>query len=258
METSILSSLGAGSGIDSAKLVGDLVGAARSPRQKSIDARDVSNSARLTTIGQLSSGISTFADGARTRLRTLADADIPSFVEDLVAAFNDLRGQLSAASQPGAALAGDAGARSFARALSALTGTPVDGTSLRLVDLGISTARDGTLVLDATKLAARITADLPGVRSLLGVGSLAPTGIAAALQTLKVAMTGSQGALAQSRTIYNRAAATITRDRERLQSDMTTLTDRLTRSFSAMDRQVAVIKASQAYLTQQVAIWTSR
>ena len=261
MTDSILTTLGAGSGIDTGKLVTDLVGAARSPRQKSIDARETVNTARLTGLATLASAATTLADGARTRLHALADADVPAFVEDLVTALNDLRGQLGDATRVGATgiagpLSGDAGARALARTLSGFAGATVPDSSLRLTDIGIATARDGTLTLDSAKLAGAIAADPVKVKQLLGVGTVAPTGIGATLQAVKTAMTGTLGALTVSKGIYTRAAAAIRRDRTRLDTDMTTLGDRLTKSYAAMDKQIAAIKASQAYLTQQVAVWT--
>ena len=262
MADSVLTTLGAGSGIDTRKLVADLTAATRQPRERVIVARETANTARLGALAQLSSGVTTIADSARTRLRTLADADVPTFVEDLVGALNELRDQLNTATQANAGstapLGADNGARALARALGGFVGAAVAGSSLRLTDLGVATARDGTLTLDSARLAASIATDPAAVKALLGVGSAAPTGLGSALQTLKTTMTGSRGVLGQSKSVYARATAAITRDRARLDTDMATMTDRLTTSFSAMDRQVAAIKASQAYLTQQVAMWTAQ
>ena len=263
MTDSVLTTLGVGSGIDTRKLTADLVSSARSGRQTAIDTRAVTNAARLGALSTLSSDLKTLAEGTATRLRTLADADIVSFVDDLVEATNSLRGQLNAATRVGAlggaggSLTGDAGARALGRALSSLAGTTVVGTTTlsRLADIGISTARDGTLSVDHAKLASLIASDLPGVKALLGVGTPVATGIARALADMRTAMTGPQGSLTRSKSVYDRATTAIVRDRARLDGDMTTLNDRLVGSFTAMDKQVALIKASQAYLTQQIAAW---
>ena len=260
MVDSVITTLGAGSGIDTRRLVSDLTAATRQPRERAIVAREAANGARIGILAQLSSSVTTIADSARTRLRTLADIDLPSFVEDLVGALNELRLQINGAtrSTPGvnAPLAADNGVRTLARAVGALVGGAVAGSTLRMSDLGIATARDGTLTLDNARLAAALAVDPVAVKTLLGVGTPVPTGLGATLQSLKFAMTGNVGVLAQSKAIYTRASTAIVRDRERLDTDMATMTARLTTSFVAMDRQVAVVKASQAYLTQQVAMWT--
>ncbi len=263
MIDSVLTTLGVGSGIDTRKLTADLVASARAGRQTAIDTRAASNSARLGALATLSSDLKTVAEGTATRVRTLADGDIVSFVDDLVESVNSLRGQLNDATRVGAlgeaggSLTGDAGARALGRALSSLAGTSIAGTTTiaRLADIGISTARDGTLSVDHARLASVIASDLPGVKALLGVGTPVATGIARTLAELRTAMTGTQGALTRSKSVYDRASAAIVRDRTRLDSDMTALNDRLVGSFTAMDKQVALIKASQAYLTQQIAAW---
>ena len=263
---SILSNFGAGSGIDTKALVTNLTGATRAPRQSAINARSSTNTARLSAIAALSSSLTAVATSTTTRARTLADADVTTFVEDLVGAVNEMRGALNDATRAATAggsagtLNGDSGGRALARGLSALAGTRVTGATTfeRLSDIGVSTARDGSLTLDAAKLSAAITADPAAVKALLGIGANATTGIGRTLTTLRDAMVGSTGALTASKTGYGRAATAIAKQQARLDTDMTVLTDRLTKSFSAMDRQVATIKASQAYISQTVASWTAQ
>ena len=263
MTDSVLTTLGVGSGIDTRKLTADLVASARAGRQTAIDTRAATNSARLGALATLWSDLRNVAEGTGTRLRTLADTDIVSFVDDLVESLNSLRGQLTEATRTGlpgevsGSLTGDAGARALGRALSALAGSNVAGTTTfaRLADIGISTARDGTLSIDHAKLASVIASDLPGVKALLGVGTPVATGVARTLAELRAAMTGTAGALTRSKSVYDRASAAIVRDRAKLDGDMTALNDRLVGNFTAMDKQVALIKASQAYLTQQIAAW---
>ena len=264
-DASILSSLGAGSGIDTRALVGNLTAATRQPRQQAIDAKGAVNTARLSAIASLSSSLTTIASSVTSRARTLADADLTTFVEDLVGALNELRGGLAEATRAATAggqagaLNGDGGARTLARSLSSLAGASVPGatTYVRLSDVGVSTARDGSLSLDPAKLSAAIAADPAAVKALLGVGANVTTGIGRVLTTLRDAAVGANGALTLSKAGYGRAQTAIARQQAKLDTDMSVLSDRLTRSFSAMDRQVATIKASQAYITQTVAMWTA-
>lgn len=265
-EMSILSSFGAGSGIDTKALVGNLTAATRTPRQAAINERSSTNTARLSAIAALSSSLTAVASSTTTRARTLADADITTFAEDLVGAINEMRGALNDATRAATvggsagALNGDGGGRALARSLSSLAGTSVVGATTypRLSDIGVSTARDGSLVLDPARLSAALTADPAAVKALLGIGANATTGIGRTLTKLRDAMVGSNGALTASKIGYGRAATAIAKTQAKLDGDMTLLSDRLTRSFSAMDRQVASIKASQAYITQTVDSWSSR
>ena len=63
MSTSIVSSLGAGSGIDTTKLVSQLVETERAPRQKAIDQRAEQLSVQISGYGQLKSSLSELESG---------------------------------------------------------------------------------------------------------------------------------------------------------------------------------------------------
>lgn len=61
MVTSIASSLGIGAGFDTAKLIEDLAAAARAPKDKMLKARETANSSQISTIGNLTGAIDSFA-----------------------------------------------------------------------------------------------------------------------------------------------------------------------------------------------------
>lgn len=63
----ISNTLGVGSGIDTQKLVSDLVAAQRAPRDRAVADRTQRNQARISALGQLRAGLSSFA-GALTSL----------------------------------------------------------------------------------------------------------------------------------------------------------------------------------------------
>jgi flagellar hook-associated protein 2 len=64
--TSIASSLGIGSGIDTASLIDQLDKAAREPKEAAIKAREDANSAKISSLGQAASGIDAFANALST------------------------------------------------------------------------------------------------------------------------------------------------------------------------------------------------
>jgi flagellar hook-associated protein 2 len=66
--SSILTSLGAGSGIDTASLVSSLVAATREPRQAAITSQQTLNTARISALASASSSLDTFADALKNVL----------------------------------------------------------------------------------------------------------------------------------------------------------------------------------------------
>src|SRR3546814_18046321 len=61
VSSSILTALGAGSGIDTASLVSSLVSATKEPRQAAITNRQTLNSARISALASASSSLDPFA-----------------------------------------------------------------------------------------------------------------------------------------------------------------------------------------------------
>lgn len=64
--TSIASTLGIGSGIDTAALIDQLDEASRSPKEAAIKAREEANTAKISALGQAASGINAFANALST------------------------------------------------------------------------------------------------------------------------------------------------------------------------------------------------
>ena len=60
--SSILSALGANSGIDTSALVTSLVSATRDPRQSAITTQQTTNNARISALASAISSLDTFAD----------------------------------------------------------------------------------------------------------------------------------------------------------------------------------------------------
>ncbi|MDB5713229.1 MAG: hypothetical protein JWO15_626 [Sphingomonadales bacterium] len=251
--TSILSALGAGAGVDSKALVAELAASARENRDKTLLAKTVSNTAKISALASIGSALTEFATAfdIDAQDETVSTAKL---LNEFVAGFNQVRGLIAGALVPGT-LQGDAGLRAAASALSRLPLAPLTGgaTARSLNDLGIATNRDGTLRIDRAKLNAAIAADPVGVRAMLTAAGGLDTGLTA----VRDMVTAKGGALDSSTARYTRVATGLAKEQARIESDSTRLIDRLTLSFSQMDRQVAMIKASQSYLTQQIAAWNS-
>ncbi|MDB5714347.1 MAG: hypothetical protein JWO15_1744 [Sphingomonadales bacterium] len=258
--TSITNALGTGAGIDSKAVVAELAAAAREGPDKALTAQVTSNTAKISGLASIGATLAEFADAFDTDAQddTITTAKL---INEFVTGLNQLRTLINTSMTPGAtpdvsgALLGDSGVRAVASALSKLPSLALAGgaTAQTLAGLGISTNRDGTLTINRVKMNAAIAADPTGIRTMLTAAGGLDAGLAAA----RDAVMASGGPLDLSTARYTRVAITLTAAQEKVNTDNTKLIDRLTTSFALMDRQVALIKASQAYLTQQIAAWNN-
>lgn len=144
-----------------------------------------------------------------------------------------------------AALNGDAAPRSI---LSSLRNA-ISGSYAELSALGLKTATDGTLSLDATKFDAAIAADPTAANRLLGDAGSLGTGLRATLTGLI-----GTGGLLESRTAsLNERLKQIERQRESFDVRISNIESTYRRQFSALDTLVTQLGATQTFLTQQFA-----
>lgn len=269
---------------------------------------------------------------------TRPTAAIAGAVSDFVGAYNALKTQLDAAvatSGTAGAFAGNSAIRSMQRQLAQLSATMLNssGGPSTLAEIGVSTNRDGSLVLDAARLARAQASDPDGVEALFNPIQHGSNPLIRVASTLGAAKPGTYalanivaaaGGNAASGTIAgvagvgagsklyasvassasglvieadgDVASATVTIDpglggalkamrdslrasgglldtvgsglksektrladaRAKLESQQDAYKTQLTKSFSTMDTRVAAYKATQSYLTQQIAIWTNK
>ncbi|MDX3885716.1 MULTISPECIES: flagellar filament capping protein FliD [Sphingomonas] len=103
-------------------------------------------------------------------------AAISQAVSDFVAAYNELKSMLDAATAAGAgALRGDVGLREMQRQLAKLPTTVLSsaGGPATLAEIGVRTQRDGTLAVDGARLASILASDPDGVEALFNPGQTA-------------------------------------------------------------------------------------
>jgi flagellar hook-associated protein 2 len=261
MDISIASSLGIGSGINTRTLVRDLAANARELREGQIVARERSNGARISVVAQLKSSLDALANDYADSAGATAQADLKKLMTSFVSGFNLLRGALSEAARAGSAsvesgpLSGDTAGRALGSAMARLPQTELatSGTYRTLSDIGIGVTRTGTLALDGAKFDAALTAQPAEVAALL----TGTTGLPKALTDLSTSMSASGGALGSATLRYERIGKDIARARVRMEDDSAKLVERLTKSFTGMDLQVARLNAVKAYMEQQVAAWNS-
>ncbi len=198
--------------------------------------------------------------------------DIPAdglknLLGDYVKAYNDLRGALGRATAPGldgasgGPLAGDPGVRTMMQALGRISAAPLApaGALRTLADLGIATARDGTLSFNAARFDAAVGSNPDAVRDLINPQRSSPDrpGLAGLFASVRDGLVAADGPLNASKRKYEAAQKQFLAQRERLDAQDSAYRDQLSRSFTAMERQLTVLKATQAYVSQQIDAWNS-
>lgn len=268
MNSSILTSLGVGSGIDSAAMVRDLAAAVRAPKEQQLASRERLNSARISALAGAKSSFATFSDAVEQSLMSLSEGQsgltLSAVLKDMVTAFNDMRGALlqhsSGTGQNGTAgvLAGDAGMRVHLRDLSALSRAPMgDGSSgLTLADVGITVSRDGSWQFDTAKLTAAQNENPAAVAALFDPAS--PGGLAKGLRDITARMNAPHSRLSSALRDYQQRSKDFAQAREKLDAADSLYRARLEKSFAGMEKQMAALGAVQSYVKQQIAIWTTQ
>ncbi|MFN7173831.1 MAG: flagellar filament capping protein FliD [Thermaurantiacus tibetensis] len=211
------------------------------------------------------------APGAPVLVEAQRDpAELAQAVRDIAGALNELQAlgrELSAADPAtgtAAALASDSATRRVLQSLGALTGRTLlepDGSApTRLADLGLTRDRTGQFTIDEGRLLraveqapARVEALLTAVNAPAGPGR--PGGplreLASSFRLATQGRPGEPSALA-------REAQALARERAQLEARTERNREALTRQFALLDRAVGQSKALQAYLDQQIALWTRR
>ena len=261
MLTSIASSLGIGSGINTRALVTDLAASAREAREFSIVAKERTNGARISATAQLKDGLASLVADYAESASGVDAAGLKKLANAFLSGFNALQGSLNDAMRGGSvlvsagALSGDSAARAVQAEFRRLPQTELvaTGTYKTLSDIGIGVSRTGALTLDTVKFDAAVTAAPTEVSAML----VSTTGLSSALSAMKDRLTQTNGALGIASSRYERIGTAIAKERVRMEDENARLIDRLTKSFGGMDRQVAQLKAVQSYVEQQVAAWNS-
>jgi len=148
-----------------------------------------------------------------------------------------------------AALVGDASVRSVLSNLRNEMATAGTGSVRILSDLGISTQRDGSLLLDADKLDTALSENFDAVGEFLAGDQGMMTRLSAKIEPYAK----SGGILETRNTSLQNTLADIDDQRERLTTRLASLEARLLTQFNAMDALVANLSSTSDYLTGQLA-----
>lgn len=202
---------------------------------------------------------------------TISASEPPTTTRELVTefidAFNELKKGLNAATAPGldgaqgGPLAGNRAIRDMAQRLSRISATQLssDGPFRTLADIGVRTARDGTLELDSAAFDRAIALDPAAVAGMLD--PLEPDadhpGIAGVLSDVRDTLQDKDSPLALAKERFEEMNKKLAEMRTDLDEDIERYEANLQQTYANMDRQLATIKQTQQYLEQQISIWNS-
>jgi flagellar hook-associated protein 2 len=202
--------------------------------------------------------------GAPTTLSFAGNsAAVSSVMTDLVAALNEIVGQINDLAAPvGGELANDPGARELRRDLAALAGqvlmpSATGGAPRTLGDLGLALNRDGTFRLDSARLNRTLETSPDAAAAMFTTGA---TGVFAAFDRLarETGLSGDPGSLGGSQRRFQRQLEASDERLARIAEQQEALRERLTREFTASERRVAASQSTLAFIRQQVDIWSAR
>lgn len=125
-----------------------------------------------------------------------------------------------------------------------------------LAAIGLRTKRDGTLEVDEATLSSALAKSPGAVEKMFAVSTTAGTGLYAAMQSLQFNASSFVYGLGAAGQRYSAQQSDLSKQEAKLTLAAEKLTDRMTAQFSAMNGRVSAFKAQQAYLKQQVDMWT--
>ena len=195
--------------------------------------------------------------GAAEDLTTAYDPDatkarLQTFVDAYNAVISIVQKQLSpdASTDRESTLAGDPTLRSLQSRLQRLGATSVSSLAAvrTLSDLGVKTARDGSLSIDAAALGTAMGRDPAAVNALF---ANATDGIAAGVGTLVEAFTRTgDGVLASRKASLDRTVRAMDDRAAALQARIDRYRENLVAQFTAMEATISRLKASGSFLAQ--------
>ncbi len=190
-------------------------------------------------------------------------AAITTAMQDLTAALNEVAGELAKAADPKTGeLARDSGTMALKRTLSSLAGRIImpgatAGAPSTLVDLGLTTQRDGTFTLDARRLTATLKTDPAGAAAMFTNGLF---GVYATIDSISRAMSapGDPGTLAGSITRYTAQRTRASADQTKLAEQQEALRARLVQRFAVSDSRIGASKSTLSLLQNQIDAWNAQ
>jgi flagellar hook-associated protein 2 len=202
---------------------------------------------------------------AVTLTTTTPTTALTNAINDFVETFNQIMELVKEQNDPvTGALKSDPAMRQLATGLRQLTGkvllpNAAAGEPSTLSAIGVRLEKDGTLSVDKTKLAEALEKTPGAVEAMLAApvkNATTPSGLYSAMESLDFNTSSTVYGLGASGTRYASASKTLAKDDAKMSDAEEKMTTRLTKQFSAMNSRVSAFKATQAYMKQQIDMWT--
>jgi flagellar hook-associated protein 2 len=204
----------------------------------------------------------TMADGSTTKITLARDTtNVKTSIEAFVKAYNDSSTAIKSATAfnpvtgTAAVLTGDSTMRSIQSQLRNMFAAPVTGApsgSALLSDVGISFQKDGSLTIDATKLAAA-TADPTKDLSKLFATTATGNGYGYQMDVLAGKILSPVGIMADRTNSFGKSVKDIGTQRDTLNARLSGVEKRFRAQYTALDTMIAKMTTTSNFLTQQLA-----
>lgn len=218
------------------------------------------------TFTRASNSVTDLVPGVKLQLQSIGSSQLGSSaptenlaatIADFVATFNELHAVIAAEIDPAdGALRGDPTVTAASRALARLSTTalvPAAGAApVTLAELGVRTARDGTLSLDEAQLNTMVQRFPAQVEAMFAATT---SGLPAALGSVAARVTDRTAGFDVATARYNKLKSGISDQQTKATSEAEAMKTRLTAQFAAMDARVAAYKATQTFLDNQIKAW---
>ncbi|TXC68747.1 flagellar hook protein [Sphingorhabdus soli] len=186
-------------------------------------------------------------------------------VSEFIDAYNTLKRGLNTATAPGTdsasggPLAGNRAIRDMTTRLGRMSSAilSTDGPFRTLADIGVRTARDGTLELDSPTFDRAMAADPTAVAQMLDpvTPDANHPGLAGTLDAVRTALQDANSPLTLAKARFAQVNKQLDDLRTKLDDDINRYQANLQQTFSNMDRQLAILRQTQQYVDQQASIW---
>lgn len=189
-------------------------------------------------------------------------AALTKAVDDFVAAYNELNRYLATqtrydeATKTAGPLQGDRTAVGLQFRLRTLVQQPSQASAAyqRLADLGVSLQRDGSLQVDAAKLAAALAAPAEVAKAFSNPGN----GLALGFKALADGMLGTDGALTARSEGLRASIKRNEKEQERMEDRINRVRERLLRQYAALDTSLNQLSGLDKFVSQQITNWNKQ
>ncbi len=172
-------------------------------------------------------------------------------ITKFVTSYNGVKGSLSALGGETGAMSGDSTLLAIERGLRSVLNLPAKGDFGYLSEIGITTKEDGTLAVDATKLADAVRDNRDGVMAMFADET---SGFAVRMESVVKAYTDSESGLLKSREDGINSSISLLESRaEALTRRLASVEKRLNAQFTALDTLVSQLNNTSTFLSQQLA-----